>query len=268
LYQVDAFTDQRFRGNPAAVVLVDAWPADAVMQAIAAENNLAETAFIVPAARGSTHHYDLRWFTPTVEVDLCGHATLASAHVLSALRDETANPIVFRTRSGDLPVSREAAGDGAAGPTHTLDFPANPPTAEGDPAAVAAALGAEPVTVLTAGGFGLAVFENEDNVAALSPNMDRIAALPLAMGVIATAPGRAVDVVSRFFAPRAGIPEDPVTGAAHTVLIPYWAERLGRRSLSARQVSWRGGDLACRLAGARVLIGGRCALYLEGRIHL
>lgn len=261
IYQVDAFAPARFQGNPAAVVLLDSWPDAAQLQAIAAEMNLSETAFLVPA-KGSEADYELRWFTPTVEVDLCGHATLASGFVVLNDPAGARDNVSFSSRSGRLAVARD-------GELYTLDFPANPP----EPAAaqldsVAAALGARPEAVLYGGRFWLAVFDRAATVAALTPDMAATVALG-GVGVIASAPGDdAADFVSRFFAPQAGIDEDPVTGSAHTVLTPYWAERLGTRDLHARQISARGGELTCRLDGARVAIGGRCQLVIEGRLHV
>ena len=259
LYQVDAFTDRRFAGNPAAVVPLETWPPDATLQAIAAENNLPETAFIAPT-KGDAD-YDLRWFTPTVEVDLCGHATLATAFVLATVLGVAAERVTFATRSGELAVTRD-------GDIHTLDFPANPPKPVTNAAPFADALGATPQAVLRGGQFGLAVFPDEATVAGLAPDMGRVAAMTDLLGIIASAPGDTADVVSRFFAPQAGIPEDPVTGAAHTVIGPYRAERLGKPALHARQISARGGDLRVTPAGERVHIGGQCALYLDGRIHI
>lgn len=258
IYQVDAFTSQRFAGNPAAVIPLDSWLPDATMQAIARENNLAETAFLVPRREGEAD-YGLRWFTPTTEVDLCGHATLASAFALRACMGVTADRVVFDSRSGLLAVDCDGA-------FYTLDFPANVPVPRADTRAVVDALDAAPTAVLKGGAFTLAVFANEDNVAGLSPDMAAISAITDTIGIIATAPGQDLDFVSRFFAPGAGIPEDPVTGSAHTVLTPYWARELGRTELWARQISARGGDLQCRLVGDRVRIGGQCVLYLEGRI--
>jgi PhzF family phenazine biosynthesis protein len=259
LYQVDAFTDRRFAGNPAAVVPLETWPGDATLQAIAAENNLPETAFFAPAASGAD--YDLRWFTPTVEVDLCGHATLATAFVLATELGITAERVTFATRSGQLAVAREDD-------VYTLDFPANPPVPVAAPSPFAEALGATPEAVLRGDAFGLAVFADAAAVAGLTPDMGRVGAMTDLIGVIASAPGDQVDVVSRFFAPQAGIPEDPVTGSAHTVIGPYWAGRLGRPTLHCRQISARGGDLRVTAAGERVHIGGRCALYLDGRIRI
>jgi len=255
LYQVDAFTDRLFRGNPAAVVLLEQWLPDEVMQAIAAENNLAETAFVIPREGSSL----LRWFTPAVEVDLCGHATLASSHVLFSTRFPSRKKLTFTTNSGDLHVTR-------AGDLLRLDFPSRPgePIAVSD--AVVAALGARPREAYLARDL-LAVFAGENEIRDLRPDFDRVAALD-AMAVIVTAPGTDVDFVSRFFAPRVGIPEDPVTGSAHCTLVPYWADRLGKTALTARQLSARGGDLLCDLQGDRVGIAGRAVEYLRGEINV
>jgi PhzF family phenazine biosynthesis protein len=259
-YQVDAFAPARFQGNPAAVVLLDGWLDDRQLQAIAAENNLSETAFLVPAESGVAD-YELRWFTPTVEVDLCGHATLASGFVVLNVLAGDRDNVTFSSRSGRLAVARE-------GDLYTLDFPANPPEpAEEQLDDVAAALGARPAELHRGGRFWLAVFEQARTVAGLKPDMAKVAALGDG-GVIATAPGAEVDVVSRYFAPASGIDEDPVTGSAHTVLTPYWTDRLGKRELRARQISARGGELLCRMNGDRVAIGGRCQLVIEGRLHV
>ena len=257
LYQVDAFTDRLFAGNPAAVVPLETWLPHATLQAIAAENNLAETAFFLR----ETKDYALRWFTPTVEVDLCGHATLASAHVIFDRLEPQRRDVSFRTlKAGTLTVTRQ--GDELA-----MDFPARPPRPVAAPSGLAAALGAPPVAVLAARDH-LAVYERQQDVAALRPDFAMLARLDC-FAVIATAPGdNGVDFVSRFFAPAQGIPEDPVTGSSHCTLIPYWAERLGKTKLRARQISPRGGDLTCAFAGERVTIGGRCVSYLEGTISL
>lgn len=254
LYQVDAFAARPFGGNPAAVVPLADWLDDGVLQAIALENNLSETAFFVRR----DGRYDLRWFTPTVEVDLCGHATLASAHVILNHLKPEATRVDFDSKSGPLAVTRD-------GELLTLDFPAKPPQPVEDPA-VAAALGAPPLELLRADKT-LAVLESETAVRAARPDLSIVAGLK-GDGLIITAPGEQVDFVSRYFAPDAGIPEDPVTGSAHCVLTPYWAARLGKDELSAWQVSARGGELFCRLAGERVLISGRVAPYLQGRITL
>ncbi len=255
LYQVDAFASELFRGNPAAVVPLERWLADDVMQAIAAENNLSETAFFVPQGPD----YDLRWFTPKVEMDLCGHATLASAFILFTHLAPLRESVTFHTRSGPLTVARE-------GERLVMDFPSRPPVRCAAPPGLAAALGRTPVATLTARDL-MAVFEHEGEVRALAPDIGAVAALGV-HAVIVTAPGRAVDFVSRFFAPAVGVPEDPVTGSAHCTLTPYWAERLGRPRLHAHQVSARGGELFCELRGDRVALAGHAVLYLEGTIRL
>lgn len=257
IYQVDAFTDRVFAGNPAAVVPLESWLPDARLQAIAAENNLAETAYFLR----SDDVFELRWFTPAVEVDLCGHATLATAFVISTLLEPGRDRLDFVTRqAGTLTVTRD-------GDLFTLDFPSRPatPVESPDPALVAALGGPTPVAVLGGRDY-LVVYEDEAAVRALRPDMAALARLDR-FAVCVTAPGAGgVDFVSRLFAPAQGIPEDPVTGSTHCTLIPYWAERLGKTTLSARQVSARGGELACELAGDRVKIGGKAVLYLEGTI--
>ncbi|MDJ0942540.1 MAG: PhzF family phenazine biosynthesis protein [Kiloniellales bacterium] len=255
IYVVDAFAEARFAGNPAAVCPLETWLPDEVMQAIAAENNLSETAFLVKADGA----YDLRWFTPAKEVDLCGHATLGSAFVISTYLDPEARRMVFRTRSGELVVTRD-------GERLTMDFPALAPQPVERAAEVTEALGFAPQAVLAADKL-MAVLESEAEVLAAAPNLDLVAVWP-EDGLIITAPGETCDFVSRFFAPAGGIPEDPVTGSAHCVLAPYWAERLGKTELSARQVSARGGALDLSLAGDRVMISGRVVPYLEGIIHV
>jgi PhzF family phenazine biosynthesis protein len=255
IYQVDAFTDHVFGGNPAAVVILHDWLADATLQGIAAENNLAETAFVIP--RGD--EVPLRWFTPEVEMDLCGHATLATGHVLFHYFRPEAHSVTFSTRSGALRVLRD-------GELLSLDFPARPGRPVPVSAEVSAALGAAPIETFLARDL-LAIFENETQVRNLKPDFVRMAALD-AFGVIVSAPGDTVDFVSRFFAPRAGIPEDPVTGSAHCTLVPYWAERLGKKNLIAKQVSPRGGDLVCDLKGDRVYMSGRAVEYLKGEISI
>ena len=255
LYQVDAFTSRVFGGNPAGVVPLDSWLPDAVMQKIAAENNQAETAFFVREGDG----YRLRWFTPTVEVDLCGHATLASAYVLFAARGYAGAKIEFMTRSGRLAVTRQ-------GDTLSLELPARPPKESAAIPDLAAALGKAPTQVLDSFAY-LAVFEQEADLRALTPVMERIAKLDR-VAVIVTAPGESCDFVSRFFAPQIGIPEDPVTGAAHCTLTPYWSKRLGKKGLQARQISARVGELSCEDRGERVIVAGKAVLYLEGTIHV
>jgi PhzF family phenazine biosynthesis protein len=256
LYQIDAFTDRLFGGNPAAVVPLEDWLPDTMLQAIAAENNLAETAFFV--RQGAD--YALRWFTPTVEVELCGHATLASAHVIFGSLEPKRDRVRFHTlKAGTLTVQR--SGDGLA-----LDFPAYPPERCAVPAELPTVLGKHPIDMQRCGERYLAVFEQRDEVAELRP--DLVALRGQCHGrLIITAPGAdGVDFVSRFFAPGFGIDEDPVTGSAHCVLIPYWAKRLGKTRLEARQLSPRGGVLSCALDGDRVTIAGRCVPYLEGTI--
>ena len=255
IYQVDAFTSRVFTGNPAAVCPLDEWLGEQTLGAIAAENNLPETAFFV----GRSGRYGIRWFTPATEVDLCGHATLATAWVILHLLDPSLEAVTFDSRSGPLSVTRY-------GEMLALDFPSRPPTQCAWPADVAAALGQAPRAILASRDY-LAVYDSEEDVRALRPDMARLAQIDR-QGVIATAPGRDADFVSRYFAPRAGVPEDPVTGSAHCTLVPYWSERLGRSSLRALQVSARGGELFCEDRGERVKIAGRAVLYLEGAIHV
>jgi len=259
IYQVDAFTDAVFAGNPAGVVPLESWLPDETLLAIAAENNLAETAFFVRQGDG----YELRWFTPTIEMDLCGHATLAAAFVLSSIYDPSQSRLEFATRkAGTLTVTRD-------GDLYTLDFPSRPPEPLADaPAGLIAALGGPaPVSVLKSRDT-LIVYEDEATVRSLAPDMNALARVDVFAACV-TAPGSGrVDFVSRFFAPAGGVPEDPVTGSAHCTLIPYWAERLGKDKLEARQVSARGGVLSCELVGDRVKIAGKAVLYLEGIIHV
>jgi PhzF family phenazine biosynthesis protein len=245
------------------VVPLDRWLDDGVLQAIANENNLSETAFYVPdPERGDRFH--LRWFTPAVEVDLCGHATLATAHVILRLLEPERDAVEFTSRSGALTVRKR-------GEWLELDFPSRPPAPGEAPASLVPALtgaGGAPVDVQRAGDNFLVVYAREEDVAALAPDFAALEAL--ACGVIATAPGRACDFVSRYFVPYAGIDEDPVTGSAHCTLAPYWSRRLGKRAdtMWARQISARGGELRVEDRGERVGIAGRSALYLEGVIHL
>jgi PhzF family phenazine biosynthesis protein len=255
-FQVDAFSAHIFGGNPAGVCLLEKWLPDDVLQKIAGENNLSETAFVI----GKEGEYDLRWLTPTTEVDLCGHATLASAFVIFTelgFQDET---VRFHTRSGLLSATHR---DGII----TLDFPAWPLNPCPAPADLVEGLGWIPGEVHRSGGDYLAVVASENDVRALEPNMATLAALD-GRGVIVTAPGGDADFVSRFFAPRMGIPEDPVTGSAHSALIPYWSARLGKSKLFARQLSRRGGEIYCEARGERVGIGGQAALYSRGRLEV
>ena len=255
LYQVDAFTSRLFGGNPAAVCPLEGWLDDRTMQAIAAENNLAETAFFV----GGGGRYDLRWFTPQVEVDLCGHATLASAFVIFNRLEPSLQAVSFLSKSGELTVTR-------SGKRLRLDFPAWPPASREISDDLRRALGAAPREVWASHDV-MAVFDSEDDVRRLDPDMGRIAAIDT-FAVIATAPGGEADFVSRYFAPRQGIPEDPVTGRAHCTLTPYWARRLGKRALHALQLSRRGGELFCEDHGDRVAISGHAVQFLEGTIEL
>ena len=253
IYQVDAFTNTMFSGNPAAVVLLDEWLPDKILTSIAAENNLAETAYVV--TRGDV--LPLRWFTPTVEVDLCGHATLASAHVIFKYVLPAANSVTFSTRSGNLIVTRD-------GELLSMDFPARTGKPLPITDALVAALGIRPTEVYLARDLH-AAFKSESQIRDFQPDFQHIASVD-AFAVIISAPGDAVDYVYRFFAPRQGIPEDPATGSAHCTLVPYWTDRLGKIELTARQLSARGGEVHCRLRGDRVLIAGHTVEYLRGEI--
>jgi predicted PhzF superfamily epimerase YddE/YHI9 len=257
IYQVDAFAEKLFGGNPAAICPLAEWLPDATMQAIAAENNLAETAFFVREGAD----YALRWFTPAVEVDLCGHATLASAHVVFSLLEPARSSVNFRTlKAGVLTVARQAD-------MLMMDFPARPAVAVEPPAGLFAALGGSPREVLKARDH-MVVYGSAAEVAALKPDFAALGKLDC-WAAMATAPGEdGVDFVSRFFAPRQGIDEDPATGSSHCTLVPYWAARLGKRELKARQLSRRVGTLFCAQNGDRVAIGGRAVLYLKGEIAI
>ena len=255
-YQVDAFTSHVFGGNPAGVCPLETWLPDEVLQRIAAENNLSETAFVV----GRDGECELRWLTPTVEVDLCGHATLAAAFVIFKELGFGGSTIRFRTKSGTL-------GATLAGDVITLDFPAWPALrCDEVPAVLAEALGWLPRELFKTRDY-LAVFATEEEIRSLQPDLPLLARLDC-LGVICTAPGTDSDFVSRFFAPGAGVPEDPVTGSAHSTLIPYWSARLGKKRLFARQLSQRGGELFCEDLGGRVGIGGRAVLYSRAQLEL
>ena len=254
-FQVNAFTSEPFGGNPAGVCLLDSWlPAD-LLQRVAAENDLSETAFLVREHSG----FRLRWMTPAAEVDLCGHATLASAHVLFFEQAWPEEKVTFETLSGRLSAARQ-------GEVIELDFPARPPEACAVPDSLKQALGSKPREVFKSRDY-LVVFDSWEEVAALKPDMALLTKLD-SLGVIVTAPGVDADFVSRFFAPKVGVPEDPVTGSAHCTLIPFWAERLGKTQLLARQISKRGGELHCRLLGDRVGIAGRSVVYLRGELEI
>jgi PhzF family phenazine biosynthesis protein len=255
LYQVDAFTSTLFQGNPAAVCPLDEWLEDQQMQAIAAENNLSETAFIVLR----DNYYDLRWFTPVIEVKLCGHATLASAHVVFQFLNTSLTQVEFSTKSGILTVERD-------GSLLSMNFPSRPPTPCAIPDDLVQALGVQPQEVLLSRDY-LVVYDSEDTILSLCPNMEQLLKLDC-LGIIVTAQGKDADFVSRFFAPKAGVPEDPVTGSAHCTLIPYWSEKLNKKMLRALQVSKRGGELFCEDLDDRVKISGHAVTYLEGFIYL
>ncbi len=256
MYQVDAFTDSIFSGNPAAVVPLASWLPDDIMQAIANENNLSETAFFVPVEKG----YELCWFTPTSEIELCGHATLAAAHVLFRHLGHKDSMIRFFTRhKGELPVTRRED-------MYAMNFPAYPAKKKPISQAIKDALQCEAVeaweTLDT-----MAVFSSEQEIAALSPEFPPMLEIP-GNALIATAPGKDADFVSRVFVPKLGIPEDPVTGSAHCTLIPYWAKRLGKNKLRATQISKRGGELFCELQDRRVEIAGYAVTYMTGKIRV
>ncbi|WP_422858334.1 PhzF family phenazine biosynthesis protein [Flagellimonas sp. S174] len=258
IYQIDAFASEVFKGNPAAVCVLDSWLKDEVMQKIAQENNLAETAFTV-LENGS---YTLRWFTPEIEVDLCGHATLATAYVIFNYYNHSENTIRFYSpRSGELTVSQEDGG------VLSLDFPADDFHAIDLHEAINEAIGKVPLETYKGKTDYMLVYPSQKEIENLNPNyflLDKIDC----RGVIATAPGNTVDFVSRFFAPQCGVPEDPVTGSAHTTMTPYWSEKFGKTVLSAKQLSERGGDLQCEYLGERVKISGHAIPYLIGEIEI
>ena len=256
IYQVDAFTGKVFRGNPAAVCPLESWPEDRLLQNIAAENNLSETGFFVK----KDDHFEIRWFTPKVEVNLCGHATLASAHVIFKHLGFKTDSISFQSKSGLLKVYRK-------GDSLILDFPASKISSAIIKKELSNALGKIPASLYKSGQKLLALYEDEKTISSLQPDFEKLKSVDF-MGVIVTAPGDKVDFVSRFFAPRVGINEDPVTGSAHTLLIPFWAERLGKTKLKALQISSRIGELDCELKGDRVWIGGQAVTYLIGEIKV
>lgn len=254
IYQVDAFTDQIFSGNPAAVIPLDEWLDDDVMQQISEENNLSETAFFVKEPGGNYH---IRWFTPKTEVDLCGHATLASAHVLCEHLNFEGEKIIFHSKSGELTVQKKDN-------IYWMNFPSNPPKPVPVPKLLPEAMGTIPIYTGVNTDL-LVLLQDEETVKTLKPDFRLLERMDV-RGVIATAPGESCDFVSRFFAPAMGINEDPVTGSAHTVLAPFWAKRLGKETLSARQISKRGGDVTCFLKADRVEIGGSAVTYMTGDI--
>jgi len=257
IYQVDAFADRVFRGNPAAVCPLETWLPDATLQGIAAENNLSETAFFVRQG----NDYALRWFTPSVEVDLCGHATLASGYVVMRFLEPQRESVSFHTaKAGTLVVSRRAD-------VLVMDFPARPAVPVAAPPRLFAALGGTPSEVLRARDH-LVVYGSAAEIAALTPDLAALAKVDCWAVIVTAQGGNGVDFVSRFFAPAQGVAEDPVTGSAHCTLVPYWAKRLGKTEFEARQLSRRGGALSCALDGDRVSIAGRAVLYLKGRIEV
>ena len=257
LFQVDAFTSRCFGGNPAAVMPMETFLPDELLQAIAAENNLSETAFLVPA----DDNYDLRWFTPVLEVPLCGHATLASAAVVMERLEPGRARVIFQSKSGPLTVRREGTG-------YVMDLPARPSELISPPPELAPALGAVPVDFVANQFNFMALLESEQVLRELAPNMALLARTGRP-GVIVTAAGTGdYDFISRYFAPAKGIPEDPVTGAAHCMLTPYWAKRLGKAEFRAFQASRRGGEVGCRLIGDRVELQGECVFYLEGEVEV
>ncbi len=258
-YLVDAFTNRVFRGNPAAVCLLDRWLPDDVLQNIAFENNLSETAFVVRKGKTGSE-YELRWFTPVSEVDLCGHATLATAFVLMAIEKQVADSVSFETKSGWLHVVNDED-------VFKMDFPSREALPVKCPEIVSKALGAEPVEVLKARDL-MVVFDDPQIIRNMQPDINLLAQIRDALGVIVTAPDKKYDFLSRFFAPNVGVPEDPVTGSAHCTLIPYWAKRLNKDRLLAFQASSRGGEIFCEYRGDRVVIGGKAVLFARGEILL
>jgi predicted PhzF superfamily epimerase YddE/YHI9 len=255
LFWVDAFTDRVFGGNPAAVVPLESWPDDHLLQRIAFENGLSETAYFV---RTGPARAKLRWFTPAVEIDLCGHATLATAHVLFKELGQVESPFVFDTMSGPLAVTRK-------GPLFELDFPSRPALPAQPTLELLSGLGRTPDAAFRSERMWLCVFGSAADVAGIVPDHSALAGVSPGK-IIVTAPGSDCDFVSRFFAPSAGVPEDPVTGSAHSTLVPYWAGRLGKSKLHARQISRRSGELWCELDGDRVRMAGNTVSYLKGRI--
>jgi PhzF family phenazine biosynthesis protein len=257
IFQVDAFTTRRFSGNPAAVIPMDAFPEDATLQAIAAENNLSETAYLVRDG----DDYRLRWFTPLTEVPLCGHGTLASAAVVMERLEPGRERVVFHSASGPLTVRR-------AGSAYVMDFPARPYALVAEPPGLAEALGVAPVQVWTSATNYMVLLDSARTVRELAPDLSALARLDRT-GVVVTAAGdEGYDCVSRYFAPAKGVPEDPVTGGAHCALAPYWAQRLGKSELRAFQASRRGGEILCRVLGERVELAGACVFYLEGHVEV
>lgn len=255
IYQVDAFTSDLFKGNPAAVVPLDSWISDDEMQNIAAENNLSETAFYVRNNEG----FEIRWFTPTIEVDLCGHATLAASFVVFERKEVAGNEVVFNSKSGALKVDKTAEG-------LELDFPATVPVIAELPSWIKD-VGGNPIEAYSCEDDFLLIYDSEEAIRNLTPNFTALKQVPV-RGIICSSKSERYDFVSRFFAPGAGIDEDPVTGSAHTKLVPYWAEVLKKEKLLAKQISKRGGELKCNLQGDRVKLSGEAKLFLKGEIYI
>ena len=254
LYQIDAFTDKPFQGNPAAVIPLETWLPDNTMQSIAEENNLPETAFFVPTRNG----FHIRWYTPKTEVDLCGHATLAAAYVLFNIMKYNKDKIEFKSKSGTLTVLQKDD-------WLVMDFPVQPPIPCNIPDEIVKAFGKAPIECLRSEDY-IIVFETESDILSIRPDTDYLKKLDL-RGVIITARSEQYDFVSRFFAPKYGIDEDPVTGSSHTQLVPYWAQKLGKAKMNAKQVSSRGGEIVCELHEDRVLISGKAVKFLQGKIE-
>jgi predicted PhzF superfamily epimerase YddE/YHI9 len=253
IFKLDTFTNQTFTGNAAAVCPLEQWIPDELMQNIAAENNLSETAFFV----GSNGQYKLRWFTPISEVDLCGHATLASAFVVMQKLEPSVSTVSFHTRSGELKVTRKGTG-------YEMDFPAQPPKPVEPPSLLLEGLSHAPKLILASADYFL-VYETQKEIEKIVPKFEILKNIPL-RGIIVTAPGNETDFVSRFFGPKIGINEDPVTGSAHCALAPYWSQQLKKSNLIGKQLSARGGTIECSVSGSRVLLSGECVMYLEGQI--
>jgi PhzF family phenazine biosynthesis protein len=255
LYQIDAFASKPFEGNPAAVCPLDEWLPDKIMQSIAQENNLSETAFFIPTGDG----FHIRWFTPTCEVDLCGHATLAAAYVLFNILGHKSDKIKFNSKSGMLAVTKDDE-------RLVMDFPAQPPVLCDIPKEIVEAFDVAPIECLKSEDF-IVVFKNEIDIESANPDFEQLKKLDL-RGVIITAKSSRYDFIARFFAPKYGVPEDPVTGSAYTQLAPYWASKIGPKRFSVKQVSSRGGELSCEIVDDRVLISGKAIKYLEGKIKI
>jgi len=256
LYQIDAFASKPFEGNPAAVCPLDKWLPDKIMQLIAEENNLSETAFYIPLGNGS---FEIRWFTPNSEVNLCGHATLAAAYVIFEIEKFKGNTIIFQSKSGKLEVRKRDN-------WYEMDFPSQPPISCEIPKELIKALNNRPITCLKSEDY-LVIFETEEEIQTLEPDYELLKKLDL-RGVIVTAKSENYDFVLRFFAPKLGVNEDPVTGSAFTQLVPYWSEIIGKKKLKAKQISKRGGEVLCEFKGERVIIGGKAVKYLEGKIFI